>query len=93
MALSEVEKKVLIKVVRGYLDRKAATRRRELNLEFEDPEVIDRLYRWQLLQTYDSDNYLPTPIAFHYCGDPEIQLLAKRSTAIVARVFSKLYRQ
>lgn len=93
MALTEVEMTILNRVVRRFLDQKATTPRRELVLDFEDPDAIDRLHSWQLLQTYDRTNYLPTAISFHYCGDPEVQALAGRSVQVVAHVFKNLYRE
>ena len=83
MPLSEVEKKVLNRVVQRFLNDRKAAFRRDLVLDFEEPEAIDRLQQWMLIQTNDSTYYLPTSIAFHYCGDTEVQALARRSTEIV----------
>ena len=93
MALSEVEKKILNAVVQRFLNEKKPTLRRDLVLDFEDPDAIDRLHQWMLLHTNDMVSYLPTTIAFHYCGDPQVQALAKRSVRAVARVFRNLFRE
>lgn len=93
MSLREVETEILKRVVEEFLESKKATSRRELILQFEDPEAIDSLYRRQLIQTYDGSNYVPMAIAFEYCGDPIVQSLVRRGTRLVAHVFRDLYRE
>ena len=93
MPLSETEKKIVNKVVQNFLGQRKASQRRELNLEFEDPDAIDRLNQWRLIQTFDSENYLPFATAFHYCGDAKIEALARKSVAVLAQVLRTLYRE
>ncbi len=93
MPLTKVEKNILSNVVHRFLDEKKLTQRRELVLEFEEPEAIDRLFRWQLLQTFDGTNYVPTAISFEYCGDAEVRAMARRSVRAVAHVLKALFRE
>jgi hypothetical protein len=93
MALSKVEKDILNAAIQRFLNQREATKRRDLVLEFEDPDAIDRLVQWQLLVTYDSANYLPTAISFHYCGNPDVEALARRSVRTVAHVFKTYFEK
>lgn len=92
-ALSDVEKKILNRVVRHYLDSKKATQRKELLDVFESPGAIDRLVSTQVLEQTQGNSYLPSAIAFHYCGDPEVQALTRRGVRAVAHVLKKLIKE
>jgi len=91
--VSDLEKKILNSVVRNYLDFKRATRRKVLLDAFQSPGAIDRLVSTMVLDRTRQNNYLPNAIAFHYCGDPEVQALTKRGVRAVAHVFKKLIRE
>jgi hypothetical protein len=92
-ALSDVEKKILDSVLRNYLDFKRVTRRKELLDAFGSPGAIDKLVSTLVLERTPENNYLPSAIAFHYCGDPEVRALTKRGVRAVAHVFKKLIRE
>jgi hypothetical protein len=92
-ALSDVEKKILNRVVRHYLDSKKATRRKELLDAFESPGAIDSLVSTVILEQTAGNNYLPSAIAFHYCGDAEVQAFTRRGVRAVAHVLKKLIKE
>jgi|ERR1700682_4295549 len=91
MALSEIERNIVNRVVERFVNLRSSTERIALVREFEDPDAIDQLYRWQLLKTFDGDNYLPTALSFHYCGDAEVEAYAKRGMEVLATIFRKMY--
>jgi hypothetical protein len=91
MPPTELEQRVLCRVIDRFLNSGETTNRIALNREFEDPDAIDRLKQWMLLKTFDDANYLPTALSFHYCGNAEIEDLAKRSVEVFARVFRNMY--
>ncbi len=93
MPVSDIERRILEKVVDRFLAEKQPTHRKVLIIEFEDPDAIDRLIRWQLLRTSDSDFYLPTALSFHYCGNAKAEELAKRSIQAIASIFRKQYSE
>jgi TIR domain len=91
MALTEIQRNVLGSVVERFVNFKTSTERIALVREFEDPDAIDQLHRWQLLKTFDVTNYLPTALSFHYCGHPELEALAKRGAEVLVEVFRNMY--
>ena len=86
MALPPTEKAILNAVVRRLLDSYAASGRRDLVLEFKDPDAIDHLEQWQLIRGFDGQFYLPAGIAFHYCGDSAVEDMARRSVEVASRL-------
>jgi len=93
VVLTEIERKILNTVVQRFLDFKKATRRKELLDAYGSPGAIDRLVSTMLLERTSENSYLPSAIAFHYCGDPEVQALTKRGVRAVAHVFKDLIRE
>src|SRR6267154_2450169 len=91
--LSENDTKILISVVGHYVDSKRATRRKELLDAYESPGAIDRLVSTLVLEQTQGNSYLPAAIAFHYCGDPQIEGLTKRGVRAVAHVLKKLIKE
>jgi len=93
MALLEVERNIVARVVDRFLNSRQATARKALVIEFESPESIDRLLNWQLLKTQENANYLPTALSFHYCGNAQVEALAPRAVQVFARLFKNMYLQ
>src|SRR5882762_7944053 len=91
MALSEIEKNILNRVVERFVTLRLSTERIALVREFEDPDAIDELHKWQLLKTLDNANYLPTALSFHHCGDAELEAYAQRGMEVLATVFRSMY--
>jgi len=91
MALSEIERNILNRVVERFVNLRKATERIALVQEFEDPDAIDQLHQWQLLKTFDNANYLPTGLSFHYCGDAELEAYAKRGMEVLATILRSMY--
>src|SRR5580698_10092093 len=91
MALTDIQRNILKRVVERFVNLKASTERIALVREFEDPDAVDQLYQWQLLRTLDSANYLPTALSFHYCGDAELEAYAKRGMEVLATIFRSMY--
>ena len=92
-ALSDVEKNILNSVVRNFLDSKRATRRKELLDAFESPGAIDSLVSNTVLEQTQGNSYLPSAMAFYYCGDSEVQALTRRGVRAVAHVLKKLIKE
>ena len=55
--------------------------------------LIDRSVLKAVDQTYGNETYLPRAIAFHYCGDPDALMLARKSMETVLRVVRDFYEQ
>jgi diguanylate cyclase (GGDEF)-like protein len=91
MGLTEIQQRILKKVVERFLNSNGSTARIALVREFEDPDAIDQLYTYQLLKTSDGSNYLPTALSFHYCDDDEIEAFAKRGVEVLAEAFRNMY--
>lgn len=93
MPVSDVEQAIVFDVVAHFLKLWEPTPRKKLINQYEDPDAIDRLLRWNLLKSLNNVSYLPAALSFHYCGKPETEALARRSIETMARVFKKLYRE
>lgn len=93
MPLTEIERAMVLDVAAHFLNLWEPTPRKKLINDYEDPDAIDRLLRWNLLRSLNNVTYLPMALSFHYCGEPETEALAKRSIETMARVFKKLYRE
>jgi hypothetical protein len=91
MPLSETQQKILKTVVRQFLDLKMPTERAFLVREFEDPLAVDQLFERRLFRSSDAAYFLPTALAFHYCGQPEIEAAAKHSVTVMAKVLRAMF--
>jgi hypothetical protein len=91
MPLSETQQKILKIVVRQFLDLKMPTERDFLVRKFEDPVAVDQLFEWRLFRSSDAAYFLPTALAFHYCGEPEIEATAKHSVTVMAKVLRSMF--
>jgi len=93
MALSEIKRKIINRVVDRFVNLRQSSERIDLVREFEDPDAIDQLHQSQLLKTINNNNYLPTTLSFHYCGNEEIEAYAKRGMEVLAEMFRRMYLQ
>jgi serine/threonine protein kinase len=91
MSLKETDTTSINMVTQEFLTSKKSTLRRPLLLKARSHEVLDRLVRWTILGTNDQRTYFPKALAFHYCGNAETLLLAKRSVEMIARVLMELF--
>lgn len=91
MPLSETDIEIVKLVVQEFCDTRKSTPRRPLIIKAKSPEVLDRLARWSILSSVDYQTFLPRALAFHFCGNTEILLLAKRSVNVVASVLMALF--
>jgi hypothetical protein len=92
MPLTDVERDITKAVVHRFLSQKEPTPRRPLIIQFKTPEALDRLVKYSILQTPgDHQSFLPLPLAFHYCAEPEALRLAKESVKVVAHSLRELY--
>ena len=83
------ERKMLRRVVRTFLQKFGeSTPRQDLVIEFQSLRELDDLVYRRVLTTYvrTGDDYLPTALAFHYCGDAELENQARRAVQILAKV-------
>ena len=91
MFLSETDIEIVKMVVQEFLASKISTSRRPLIIKAKSPEVLDRLARWSILSSVDYQMFLPRALAFHFYGDIDVLLLAKRSVNIVASALIALF--
>lgn len=92
MPLTELEQKTARKTVDRFLNDQPPLKLKELEIELqENYEVIDRLAQAGIIRTRDQQEYLPSALAFHYCGSSEIEALARRGVELLVMVLRKLY--
>jgi hypothetical protein len=89
--LNETEVDVTNLVVERFLNLGEATPRRGLLLKARSRDMLDKLSRWSILRLYDNRDFLPLPLAFHFCGNTEASLLAKRSITLLGHVLRNLF--
>ena len=91
MPLNENDSRVVKAVVHQFLSEKKPSARKPLLLLAGSRDVLDKLARWSILKTSDHQSYLPTALAFHYCGDADALLLARQSIQILAGILKSTY--
>jgi hypothetical protein len=94
MPPTDVQRKMLRRVVRAFLDQFGeSTPRQDLVIEFQNLRDLDDLAYRHLLKSYarTGDDYLPTALAFHYCGDAALEHQARRAVQILAKVLRKQF--
>ncbi len=91
MPLPEIDVGIVKAVVHEFLTSKKPTPRKPLLLKAKSTEPLERLARWSVLKTHNHNKYLPTALAFNYCGDADMLLLAKQSVEMVANVLKNLF--
>jgi hypothetical protein len=96
MRLTDVERDITQNVVERFLYESKPSPRKLLNRKFRFSQFY-RLTDSGILTnmavgmpTVD-EVYLPRPLAFHYCGDPEIEERAHRSVTFVFRTLQSLF--
>jgi hypothetical protein len=85
---------MLLRVVRTFLDKFGqSTSRQDLLIEFQSSNDLNDLSYRHILKTYvpTADEYLPTALAFHYCGDAEREDQARKAVQILAKVLRKQF--
>jgi hypothetical protein len=70
-----------------------STPRQDLLIEFQSLQDLDDLGYRRVLKTYvqTSDEYLPTALAFHYCGDAKAEEQARKAVQTLAKVLRKQF--
>ncbi|MBZ5699133.1 MAG: protein kinase family protein [Acidobacteriia bacterium] len=91
MSLTETDIAIVNAVTQEFLTSKKSTLRKPLLIKAKSHEVLDRLVRWSILGTNDQRTYFPKAPAFHYCGNADTLLLAKRSVELIVRVLIELF--
>jgi predicted nucleotide-binding protein len=87
MLPTDIQRKILKKVVLAFLNSGKATPRKDLVIEFQDLAAVNDLTSRAVLVQWGGAAYMPTALAFHYCGDSEVENMARRSVRIMAEVF------
>jgi len=77
-------------VVQRFLNLGEDTSRQALVVKGKSLESLEKLSRWMILKQ-ENRNYLPLPLAFHFCEDAEALLTAKNSVTVVAHVLRNLF--
>jgi hypothetical protein len=86
----QLEARILIFVVREFLDKRRATPRRDLILAFETEgvsEALCNLTNHSLLRRKDNvfpENYLPSAASFQFCDDERLRTTARTATILHA---------
>lgn len=99
MSLTKVEQDICKFAVHRLLDQGEAIRKQTLLKEFKGSlpdalrKLVDRSVFRAIDQNYGSETYLPRPVAFHYCGDPNALTFARKSTEAMLRILLVLYEQ
>jgi len=94
MPPTDVQRRMLLRVVRTFLDKFGqSTSRQDLLIEFQSSNDLNDLSYRQILKSYapTADEYLPTALAFHYCGDSEREDQARKAVQILAKVLRKQF--
>ncbi len=92
MPLTDIEREIIKSVVANFVDGRQSTHRSIL-LGFEQPRAIEHLSSLRILDVQENRTvFLPTVLAFHYCGVPTFLQIAKSSIDAVARALLGLFR-
>jgi predicted nucleotide-binding protein len=90
--LTDVERKIAKSVVKTFLSQKESSPRLSLVRVFKDPNAIERLGATSILKSQDGrQTFLPTILAFHYCGDAETLQVGKDSVKLVTGLLRNLF--
>lgn len=93
MPLNDKERDIVQRVVSNFLHERRSTSRGALLDEFGDPGALNHLDGLRVLDVQDNRKiFLPTVIAFHYCGNPSFVASAKLAMEVVARGLKVLLR-
>ncbi|MFZ0321012.1 MAG: hypothetical protein WAL56_17930, partial [Candidatus Sulfotelmatobacter sp.] len=92
MPLTDIEREIIKSVVTNFITDRQSTHRSIL-LGFEQPRAIEHLSSLRILDVQENRKvFLPTILAFHYCGVPTFLQTAKSSIDAVARALLRLFR-
>jgi hypothetical protein len=96
MVLSDVQRDITKNVVERFLHENKPSPRKLLARRFRFSQFYRLTDSGILTNTAAGvptveEVYLPRPLAFHYCGDPEVQQLARQSVSVVFRTLQSLF--
>jgi hypothetical protein len=97
MVLSEVERNITKTVVHRFLNLNESSRRSDLARLHRSSQSLSRLRDSGILRNTTEnvptgeEAYLPTALAFYYCGDPDALRLARESVTIAVRALQNLF--
>lgn len=93
MALTELEHEIVKTVVERFVRLKESTPRKLLIRRFRSPDSLYRLSAAAILRQFNGadQEFLPSALAFHYSGDPDIIRTARTSVEIVLHVLQNLF--
>lgn len=89
MPPTDIQRRILVRVVRRFLEKFGeSTTRQDLLIEFQSVNDLDDLLYRHLLKAYvpGGEDYLPTALAFHYCGDAQVEDRARKAAQLLAKV-------
>ena len=95
--VSDLERLILNRVVRAFLDRHEFTSTRTLLKQFKSPiatalrRLADRGAVRVVNNSYLNETYLPKALAFYHCADSAALAFAGKSTELVLRVLPILF--
>ena len=93
MPPTDVQRQIMRRVVRTFLDSGKPTSRDDLLREFQNLNDLNNLVWQNLFKSYSpgSDPYFPTAWAFHYCGDTDAENTARKAVQTLAVVLRLQY--
>jgi predicted nucleotide-binding protein len=93
MPLTDIEREITKSVVGTFLLSRESTPRLTLVHRFEEPRALRHLVTLRILQVWDNPpNLLPTVLAFHHCGAPDILASVRAAVDVVVRALQTLFR-
>lgn len=96
MPLTELEREMAKAVCHSFCLEREAVSHEQLLRKFDDPRPIATLRNLRILQTVGAGSqlsYLPTILAFHYCGDDTLRENAKNAVGAVIRGLKTLFKE
>jgi len=90
---TDVQRRMLRRVVRTFLESGKSTTRQDLLVEFQSLNDLNDLTYRNVLKTYvlGGQDYLPSALAFHYCGDAKAEDQARKAVQLLATVLRKQF--
>jgi len=90
--LTDTEREIAKAVVHRFLSEHRPTLKKPLIRGFKSPQSLEHLVTAGIISPFGNrDAFLPTALAFQYCGDAEALEKAKRSLTMVLRILHNLF--
>lgn len=89
--LTDKQHEIIKTVVARFINLRESTSRMQLLRKFKDPKAIDELLKRPFFSSHIHSNvYVPLPLAFEYCSDPDFLTRAQQATELALRILQNL---